>query len=412
MQSLFQQQPQFTTTTTINGSITTTSSMNNSSNSLFEEEEEGSFLMMDHQQGYCLHPSTTTTASSTNCSSFQHLPAQYYVLPKITTPLTVVPNRGKANKRDNYFANDEPEGEAVIIVNKENDQDNFIEEGQEKKFKSNNYYKNLNLNSQQSSFTTTVSSSDISSPNCFFPTLYSCCNTNDWFYNFNMLQCIKSFEKYVDDLNDINNIQMSNIDFIQFCNDYRYFNNNFNNVRMTGLLRLFMDLGFKSFYDYRYFIFVFLFNFQSKLTISRSEWLFGMFNLQCDTIEKLRMKITQVETESYSWNAEQMKNFFAVVFRILRDSEKSRSIDVNTAATALQVLMSNRSHFTERFCNFLISTSNPTHKCLNLDQWKIFVDFSASIRSDFGNYDSNDAWPSLYDDFKDWVCSEDGRMSE
>jgi len=35
---------------------------------------------------------------------------------------------------------------------------------------------------------------------------------------------------------------------------------------------------------------------------------------------------------------------------------------------------------------------------MTMDQWKVFIDWSMTIRPDFSNYAQDDAWPSLYDD--------------
>jgi DCN1-like protein 4/5 len=43
------------------------------------------------------------------------------------------------------------------------------------------------------------------------------------------------------------------------------------------------------------------------------------------------------------------------------------------------------------------------YRGLNSDQWRNFISFSFCIRIDFSNYDANDAWPSIYDEYVEWV---------
>ncbi|KAF0980818.1 hypothetical protein FDP41_013301 [Naegleria fowleri] len=374
---------------------------------------------------------------------FEHLPAHCYTLPKLTSPLVVsaTPSRSHHNNNNNNQQNnssnnnhpttvvvgkrknieseedlddgDNPHGcnESAAFCGHINRHDHIIcstqhllvphqlhsselkEEFSEQRQcdDDNNFKKVKAYHHICNEYSTTVASSNLCIPSPF-PTLYKHCQTTDWFYNFSMFDCVRNFENYVDDPSDANNIKMSTNDYFNYCYDF----NALPTHSSSGLLRLLKDLGITSFYDYKYFIFVFLFNFQSKLSISRSEWIFGMFNLRCDSIDKLRYKINQVTEESYLWNSEQMKNLFTVSFKFLRDSEKSRSIDAHVAAYALRVLMTGRSPFTETFSDFLVSADNPI-KSINLDQWKIFVDFSANIAPNLSNYDSNDAWPSLYD---------------
>jgi len=336
---------------------------------------------------------------------FEHLPHQCYSLPKLTAPLAVSSNASSgAGKRK---CEDDPDsfhhvpstGFNSLMVSKEQtflQANNYQseDEGQECKKIKTDHNMQSSMTPEYSTTTTTpnLDMQNFSSP---FPSICKHTN-NEWFYSFNMMNCVRVFESYLDDSRDINNIKMSTQDYYSFCNAHSF-------GLSSGLLRLFKDLGFNSFFDYRYFIFVFLFNFQSKLTISRSEWVFGMFNLQCDSVEKLKNKIDEVTQESYSWNPEQMKNFFAVTFKVLRESEKSRSIDVHVASYALLVLMNGRSPFTETFSAFLVSEENPI-RSINLDQWKIFVDFSANIAANLSNYDPNDAWPSLYDMYCCSLC--------
>lgn len=111
---------------------------------------------------------------------------------------------------------------------------------------------------------------------------------------------------------------------------------------------------------------------------------------RCDTLEALKSKLVKIESETHTWSSERVKQFYAYVFKLFKDSSQSRAIDAQIAARLLMCISALRkSCFLERFVMFLCDSS--VHKCINLDQWKIFIDFSATIKPDFSNYDVSDA---------------------
>ena len=128
-------------------------------------------------------------------------------------------------------------------------------------------------------------------------------------------------------------------------------------------------------------------------------------------MEKLREKLRVIIEETSLWNQDKAKHFLSFAFNHLRDRSDSRSVDVITAAHGLHCIMKGRSPFTDSFCHFLVRNHEKI-RVLHMDQWKIFFDFTRafpSVELVLSRFDSNDAWPSIYDDYVEWLMRNEMR---
>jgi len=48
---------------------------------------------------------------------------------------------------------------------------------------------------------------------------------------------------------------------------------------------------------------------------------------------------------------------------------------------------------------------------INKDQWTQFLEFSATVKSDFSDYDEGAAWPVIFDDYVEWAKGKQGEQS-
>lgn len=122
--------------------------------------------------------------------------------------------------------------------------------------------------------------------------------------------------------------------------------------------------------------------------------------MECDSIEKIQNYLLKTEEKIETWTIGDLKDFFIFIFKFLLKSETQRVIESEVLIKILLIIMGNdKSPFTNSFCKYL----EENVKTLNIDQWKMFVEFSSNIKHDFSNYDSNDAWPLIYDSYVEWV---------
>jgi len=126
------------------------------------------------------------------------------------------------------------------------------------------------------------------------------------------------------------------------------------------------------------------------------EWIKGMSELQCDSLQKLKNKFDYLY--SLLNNSFQFKSIFRYAFDFAKDKDQ-RSIDIETAKAMLQILLDSRWNMYSSFHQFL---SQSKYKVLNKDQWFNILEFSRFVSADLRNYDEDGAWPVMLDEFVDW----------
>ena len=78
--------------------------------------------------------------------------------------------------------------------------------------------------------------------------------------------------------------------------------------------------------------------------------------------------------------------------------DDQKSLNVDMACGLWEVLLNSSVHLQD-FITFL---KEKQIKVINRDQWTSFRLFSIKIDQSFTNYDPNDAWPVLIDEFVEW----------
>ncbi|XP_067132896.1 DCN1-like protein 4 isoform X2 [Centruroides vittatus] len=130
---------------------------------------------------------------------------------------------------------------------------------------------------------------------------------------------------------------------------------------------------------------------------SASEWLKGLSNLQCDTVQKIQGKLDYLR--SLLNEPVTFKNIYRYAYDFARDKDQ-RSLDIETARAMLQLLLGKHWPLYSSFHQFLEQSK---YKVINKDQWCNVLEFSRTINSDLSNYDEDGAWPVLLDEFVEWL---------
>ncbi|KAJ2825636.1 DCN1-like protein 5 [Coemansia sp. 'formosensis'] len=105
------------------------------------------------------------------------------------------------------------------------------------------------------------------------------------------------------------------------------------------------------------------------------------------------VKQFQKDPESY-------KKFYQSVFYYIKSTEK-RVVRVEEAKSVLPVV-TNKHWLFMRFIEFLEAQGKAVTS-MTRDQWNLLLDLSKSVDAEFSTYSKEEAWPSLFDDFYDWV---------
>ncbi|OAE26540.1 hypothetical protein AXG93_3817s1020 [Marchantia polymorpha subsp. ruderalis] len=97
------------------------------------------------------------------------------------------------------------------------------------------------------------------------------------------------------------------------------------------------------------------------------------------------------------------KEFYTFSFQYCLTEPRQKTLDLETACQMLELVLGPRPHLSN-FVQFLQEQTE--YKAMNLDQWNAFLRFCDEIKPDLSNYDENQAWPLLLDNFVEWaLCS-------
>uniref|UniRef100_A0A0B6YU73 Defective in cullin neddylation protein n=1 Tax=Arion vulgaris TaxID=1028688 RepID=A0A0B6YU73_9EUPU len=130
------------------------------------------------------------------------------------------------------------------------------------------------------------------------------------------------------------------------------------------------------------------------------EWMKGMTELQCDTIEKLQNRLDYLR--ALLNDPPLFKNIYRFAFDFARDKDQ-RSMDIETAKEMLSLVLGKNWPLFSYFHQFL---EQAKYKVINKDQWCNILEFSRAVRPNLDNYDEDGAWPVMLDEFVEWLKKE------
>uniref|UniRef100_T1JA95 Defective in cullin neddylation protein n=1 Tax=Strigamia maritima TaxID=126957 RepID=T1JA95_STRMM len=119
------------------------------------------------------------------------------------------------------------------------------------------------------------------------------------------------------------------------------------------------------------------------------EWLRGLTDLQCDSIEKVQAKLDHLR--SILNDSATFKIIYRYAYDFARDKDQ-RSMEIETGKAMLQLLLGKHWSLYSSFHRFLDESK---YKVINKDQWCNILEFSRSIHPDLSNYDEDGACNKL-----------------
>lgn len=130
---------------------------------------------------------------------------------------------------------------------------------------------------------------------------------------------------------------------------------------------------------------------------TKEEWLKGLSEMQCDSIQKLQYRLEYLRCLLNDQNT--FKAIYRYAYDFARDKDQ-RSMDMETAKAMLQLLLGKHWPLYSQFSQFLDQSK---YKVINKDQWCNILEFSRTIYNDLSNYDVDGAWPVMLDEFVEWL---------
>jgi DCN1-like protein 1/2 len=128
---------------------------------------------------------------------------------------------------------------------------------------------------------------------------------------------------------------------------------------------------------------------------NQSEFIQGMKNLGCDSIQKLRNKLP--ELRSSLSDPEKFRSIYNYVFLFSRDIG-CRNLNLDVAIAMWRLLLAEKFPFIQKWFDFL--EKREKRHDISKDTWEMLLDFLNIIQKNgISGYDPNSAWPILIDEF-------------
>ncbi|CEG45615.1 Uncharacterized conserved protein [Plasmopara halstedii] len=169
-------------------------------------------------------------------------------------------------------------------------------------------------------------------------------------------------------------------------------------INEEGILKFCEDIGVDS-QDLVVLVIAWKMKATYMCAFTRKEWQSGMQKMGCDSAAILKAKIPQLRESIHSET--EFKKFYSFCFGFSKEpGQKSLSIDI--AVAMWELLLSTRfEKLTASWLAFL-AEKKPV-KGVTRDTWDLLFDFFLKVRVSYDNYDENEAWPVLIDDYMTWV---------
>lgn len=171
-------------------------------------------------------------------------------------------------------------------------------------------------------------------------------------------------------------------------------------ILSEGIEKLCQDLQYSP-DEFPILVLAFCLDAKQMCKFTKQEFIYGLKNLNATTISDLRMRIIQI-VEKLQVDVDLFKQLYRFTFHFGLD-EGARILNLEMAMSLWKLVYSvhtPENNLLDRWLSFL---SKENIRGIQRDTWLMFQNFAECF--DINSYDSDEAWPSLFDDFVEYEIS-------
>lgn len=174
-------------------------------------------------------------------------------------------------------------------------------------------------------------------------------------------------------------------------------------ILSEGIERLCRDLDYKP-DDFAILVLAWRLDAEQMCCFTKTEFIQGLQQLSASTIDEIKLRLRQT-VEKVGIDAELFKQLYRFTFRFgLEPGHRILTLEMAISLWRL-VFTVHTPEILVRWLDFL--EKNPTIRGIPKDTWNMFLNFAESC--DITQYDADEAWPSLFDDFVEY---ENDRLNQ
>jgi len=180
-------------------------------------------------------------------------------------------------------------------------------------------------------------------------------------------------------------------------------------ILSEGIEKLCHDLEVKP-EEFKVLVLAWKFKAETMCKFTRSEFVAGCKSLKVCNVKGIQSKFPEMLLEVE--DPDNFKDLYRFTFGFGLDAEVGQRILPSDMAIILwKLIFSQREPpLLHKWLTFL--ERHPSVRGVPRDTWNMFLNFLEAVGDDLSTYDDAEAWPSLFDDFVDYVACENDQTNQ